>query len=69
MTDAFQARAIKNGATRDIILQAFERTVLTFDPQNPAAWQVERANIGADALRTLQLPSGIQLSFPPPARR
>jgi len=64
MTDAFQAQALKNGAVRDIILQAFERTVLTFDPQNPAAWQVERANIGADALHTLQLPPQSPIDIP-----
>jgi hypothetical protein len=53
MTDAFQATAIKNGERRTISVQAFERTVLTFDPLNPPTWQVERGNIGADALRTL----------------
>ncbi len=56
MTDAFQATAVKNGERRTISMQAFERTVLTYDPQNPPAWQVERGNIGADALRTLSLP-------------
>jgi hypothetical protein len=30
--------------------------VLTYDPKNPALWQVERGNIGADALRTLPAP-------------
>lgn len=53
MTDAFQATAVKNGVSRTISMQAFERTVLTYDPHNPAAWQVERGNIGADALGTL----------------
>jgi hypothetical protein len=64
MTDAFQAQAVKNGTVRDIIMQAFERTVLTFDPHNPAAWQIERANIGADALRTVQLPSQNPIEIP-----
>jgi hypothetical protein len=31
--------------------------VLTYDPQNPAAWQIERGNIGADALPTLPPPA------------
>jgi hypothetical protein len=66
MTDAFQAQAIKNGVTRDIIMQAFERTVLTFDVRNPPAWQVERANIGADALRTVQLPPQSPIDIPAP---
>jgi hypothetical protein len=56
MTDAFQATVVKNGAPRTISMQAFERTVLTYDPQNPSAWQVERGNIGADALQTLPPP-------------
>jgi hypothetical protein len=64
MTDAFQTQTVKNGQRRDIIMQAFERTVLTLDPYNPAAWQVERANIGLDALRTAQLPAPRPLEIP-----
>ncbi len=33
---------------RQIVVQAFQRTVLTYDPANPAGWQVERANVGSD---------------------
>jgi hypothetical protein len=33
---------------RTITVQAFQRTILTDDPQNPPAWQVERANTGTD---------------------
>lgn len=33
---------------RQIIIQAFQRTILTYDPLNPAEWQVERANVGTD---------------------
>jgi hypothetical protein len=58
MTDAFQAIALKNGVQRTISIQGFERAVLTFDPLNPSNWQVERGNIGADALRTLPVPAG-----------
>lgn len=36
---------------RQIVIQAFQRTVLTYDPLNPAEWQVERANVGSDYLR------------------
>jgi len=56
MTDAFTARVYKYGEWRDIVVQAFERTVLTNDPKNPREWQIERGNIGADALRTLPQP-------------
>lgn len=33
---------------RPITIQAFQRTVLTYDPANPAEWRVERANVGTD---------------------
>ncbi|MEO8289259.1 MAG: GerMN domain-containing protein [Chloroflexota bacterium] len=50
VTGALPATVVKNGATRQITLQAFERTVLSYDPANPVDFQVERANIGFDAL-------------------
>jgi hypothetical protein len=50
MTDAFETSVVKNGEQRGIIMQAFERTVLTYDSENPAEWRTERGNIGADAL-------------------
>jgi hypothetical protein len=40
---------------RPITVQAFQRTVLTYDPENPEGWQVERANVGADYLRTFPI--------------
>jgi hypothetical protein len=33
---------------RTITIQAFQRTILTDDPQNAQDWQVERANTGTD---------------------
>jgi lipoprotein-anchoring transpeptidase ErfK/SrfK len=50
MTDAFAAQTVKAGAPRTIIMQAFERTVLTYDPLNLPVGGVERGNIGTDAL-------------------
>ena len=50
LTDTQPATAIKQGELRSIAIQAFERAILTYDIQNPEDWQVERANIGADAL-------------------
>lgn len=50
MTDALPAHVYKYGQWRTIVVQAFERTVLTNDPLNPSGWQIERGNIGADAL-------------------
>jgi hypothetical protein len=64
ITDAFQIDAYKNGKLRKITAQAFERTVLTYDSQNPIDWQVERANIGADAVRMLPSPNTIEIPAP-----
>jgi hypothetical protein len=36
---------------RRIIIQAFQRTILTFDPLNPVDYLVERANVGTDYVR------------------
>ncbi len=52
LTPAFWTDAYKAGGARRVMLQAFERTALTFDPLNPPAWQIERANVGMDALAT-----------------
>jgi hypothetical protein len=53
MTGPLGASVQKNGQTRDITIQAFERAVLSYDPQNPPDFQVERGNIGADAATTI----------------
>ena len=36
---------------RAIVLQLFERTILTDDPANPRSFQIERANVGTDFLK------------------
>jgi photosystem II stability/assembly factor-like uncharacterized protein len=41
---------------RTIVLQAFQRTVLTDDPLNLPGWQVERANVGSDYLQVVPVP-------------
>ncbi|GIV98572.1 MAG: L,D-transpeptidase [Herpetosiphonaceae bacterium] len=58
MTGVLNAETVKHGERRSIMLQAFERTVLTYDPLNPPGWQVERGNIGTDALLLLGRPGG-----------
>ena len=50
LTGAFQTEVVKQGQRRAIVMQAFERTVLTYDPLNTAEWQVERGNLGTDYL-------------------
>jgi hypothetical protein len=64
MTGAFQVRASKNGILHELTVQAFERAVLTNDPHNPLDWQVERGNIGADAVRLLPPQNIIEIPAP-----
>lgn len=60
MTNPFAVETVKHSERRLITVQAFERTVLTRDPQNPVDWRVERGNLGTDALRALQGGPAIQ---------
>jgi hypothetical protein len=56
MMDATETQAFKETQYANITIQAFERAVLTYDPQNPPEWQVERANVGVDAVKKLPKP-------------
>ena len=35
-----------NGQSRWVLMQAFQRRILTYSPQNPSGWQVEMGNVG-----------------------
>ena len=49
LTEAIPATVDKGALKgRQILVQAFQRTILTYDALNPAAFQVERANVGTD---------------------
>lgn len=63
LTPVLPAQVIKGATVHNLTLQAFERTVLTRDPLNPSGWEIERGNIGIDALRYLpgtNVPAPIQ---------
>jgi hypothetical protein len=52
MTEAIPAVVTKGTlANRQILVQVFQRTILTYDPLNPPEFQVERANVGTDYRR------------------
>jgi hypothetical protein len=34
------------GSERDVLIQVFQRRVLTYSPDNPEGWQVEMGNVG-----------------------
>lgn len=46
ISDAYWVRATIAGKPTDVLVQAFERRVLTYVPTNPAGFQVEMGNIG-----------------------
>lgn len=69
LTPAFTAEVRKGDRPRLVTIQAFERTILTYDPANPLAWQVERANIGTHALAPRPPESAPGPPAPPPGWR
>jgi hypothetical protein len=46
LTEAYWTKAVVGGKTLDVLVQAFERRVLTYTPSNPTAYQVEMGNVG-----------------------
>ena len=34
------------GVDHDVLVQPFQRRVLTYSPDNPSGWQVEMGNVG-----------------------
>lgn len=46
LTEAYWVRVKVGGAVKDVLIQAFQRRVLTFTPDNPAQYQVEMGNVG-----------------------
>jgi hypothetical protein len=46
ITEPYWAVAKVNGKDRWVLIQAFERRLLTFTPSNAQAWQVEMGNVG-----------------------
>jgi Tol biopolymer transport system component len=46
ITEAYWAQVKVGGQTKDVLVQAFERRVLTFTPSNSPAFQVEMGNVG-----------------------
>jgi hypothetical protein len=47
ITEPFWTKANVGGKARDVLLQAFERRVLTYTPANPEGFKVEMGNVGA----------------------
>jgi hypothetical protein len=46
ISEAYWAKVTLAGVNKDVLIQAFERRVLTYTPDNPEAFQVEMGNVG-----------------------
>jgi hypothetical protein len=46
ITDAYWAEVKVGGQVKDVLIQAFERRILTYTPSNPHAYKVEMGNVG-----------------------
>lgn len=46
ITDAYWAKVTVGGQAKDVLIQAFERRVLTYTPDNDPAFRVEMGNVG-----------------------
>ena len=46
ITEAYWVKAKIAGVEQDVLVQAFERRMLTYTPSNPLAFQVEMGNVG-----------------------
>jgi hypothetical protein len=46
ITEPYWTVARVGGQPRTVLVQAFQRRVLTYVPENPAGWQVEMGNVG-----------------------
>jgi LPXTG-site transpeptidase (sortase) family protein len=46
ISEPYWVQARVGASERDVLVQAFERRVLTYTPSNPAGWQVEMGNVG-----------------------
>ncbi len=46
ISEPFWTRVKVGGVEKDVLVQAFQRRVLTYTPSNPVGWQVEMGNVG-----------------------
>jgi len=46
LTEAYWTNVLVGGVAKRVLVQVFERRVLTYTPSNPTGWQVEAGNVG-----------------------
>ena len=62
ITEAYWTTVLVGGTPRDVLVQVFERRVLTYTPGNPEGWQVEAGNVGRHYFRWRYLSPPVPLS-------
>ncbi|CCF86057.1 hypothetical protein [Nitrolancea hollandica] len=46
ISEAYWSRVLVDGVSQPVLIQVFERRVLTYHPANPDGWKVEAGNVG-----------------------
>ena len=46
ISESYWTRVKVSGVERDVLVQLYERRVLTYTPSNPDGWKVEMGNVG-----------------------
>jgi hypothetical protein len=64
ITEPYWVRTRVGGAERWVLVQIFERRVLTYNPLNPAGWQVEMGNVGLHYLAWADVPPPPPIELP-----
>ncbi len=67
ITDPYWTRAVVGDSERDVLVQLFERRVLTYTPDNPPAYQVEMGNVGQHYFQWRYPHLGMPWAAPDPA--
>ncbi|MDQ5824497.1 MAG: hypothetical protein M3441_09865 [Chloroflexota bacterium] len=71
ITEPYWIQINVGGQDRWVLMQAFQRRILTYSPYNPEGWKVEMGNVGRayfDWRYTGQTPPPAQTPAPPPAQ-
>jgi hypothetical protein len=64
ITEPYWTHAVVAGVDKEVLVQAFQRRVLTYTPSNPSGFQVEMGNVGQHYFRW-RYPSGFKNYVPP----
>ncbi|HEX3722947.1 MAG TPA: excalibur calcium-binding domain-containing protein [Nitrolancea sp.] len=69
LTEAYWTNVLVGGVQKQVLVQVFERRVLTYTPSNPDGWKVEAGNVGQHyyTWRYVQLGKSLTNDPNPPA--